>query len=60
MAAEFETNLFSTSPVYSGDEVILKITDDKVIVMNKQFKTIAVHDRIYEKNKESMKVVSLP
>lgn len=53
--AEFETNLYSTSPVYSGDEVILKITADKVIVMNKQFKTIAVHDRIYEKNKESMK-----
>jgi transposase len=52
---EFETNIYSTSPAYSGEEVILKITADKVIVMNKQFKKLVIHDRIYGKNKESMK-----
>lgn len=52
---EFETNIYSTSPVYSGEEVILKITANKLIVMNKKFKMIVVHDRIYDKNRESMK-----
>lgn len=53
--AEFETNIYSTSPAYSGKEVILKITADKVIVMNKEYTVIVVHNRIYDKNKESMK-----
>ena len=53
--AEFETNIYSTSPAYSGKEVILKITADKVIVMNKEYTVIVTHDRIYDKNKESMK-----
>jgi len=53
--AEFETNLYSTSPVYSGEEVVVKATADKVIIMNKDFKTIVIHERIYDKYKESMK-----
>ncbi|SKA86243.1 Transposase [Caloramator quimbayensis] len=53
--AEFETNLYSTSPVYSNEEVIVKATADKVIIMNKDFKTIVSHERIYDKYKESMK-----
>lgn len=53
--AEFETNRYSTSPVYSKQEVILKITAQEVIVMNKDYKIIVIHDRIYSKNKESMK-----
>lgn len=53
--AEFETNIYSTSPAYSGKEVILKITADKVIVMNKEYTVIVTHDRIYDKNKESIK-----
>lgn len=52
---EFETNIYSTSPAYSGKEVILKVTSDKVIAMNKEYNVIVTHDRIYGKNKESMK-----
>ncbi len=53
--AEFETNIYSTSPAYSNKEVTLKITADKVIIMNKEYSVIVIHDRIYDKNKESMK-----
>ncbi|WP_284679390.1 IS21 family transposase [Aceticella autotrophica] len=53
--AEYETNLYSTSPVYAGEEVIVKATADKVIIMNKDFRTIVTHERIYDKYKESMK-----
>ena len=52
---ELETNFYSTSPSYAGEEVILKITADKVIIMDKQFNTLVIHDRIYDKGKESMK-----
>jgi len=52
---ELETNFYSTSPSYAGEEVILRITADKVIIMDKQFKTIVIHDRIYDRGKESMK-----
>lgn len=52
---EFETNIYSTSPVYSGEQLILRVTANKVIVMNKDFKEIIIHKRIYGKNKESMK-----
>ena len=51
---ELETNFYSTSPSYAGEEVILKITADKVIIMDKQFHTIVIHRRIYDRGKESM------
>ena len=52
---ELETNFYSTSPSYAGEEVVLKVTADKVIIMDKQFHTIVIHDRIYDRGKESMK-----
>ncbi|KDR95711.1 hypothetical protein SAMN02745945_03037 [Peptoclostridium litorale DSM 5388] len=52
---EFETNIYSTSPAYSDEQLILRVTANKVIVMNKEFKEIIIHKRIYGKNKESMR-----
>lgn len=52
---EFETNLYSTSPRFASQEVMIKVTADKVILLDKQSNVIVTHDRIYDKHKESMK-----
>ena len=52
---EFETNLYSASPRFASEEIMIKITADKIILMDKEFNIIVTHDRIYDKHKESMK-----
>lgn len=52
---EFETNLYSVSPKFASQEVMIKVSANKVILMDKQFNVIVTHDRIYDKYKESMK-----
>ncbi len=51
---EFETNTYSTSPAYANKGVILKATATKIKLMDKDYKEITIHDRIYDKEKESM------
>lgn len=51
---EFETNLYSSSPRFASQEVVIKVTAAKVILMDKQSNVIITHDRIYGKYKESM------
>lgn len=52
---EFETNTYSTSPKHAMSEIIIKVTADKVILMDKQFNVIVTHKRLYGKHEESMK-----
>lgn len=51
---EFETNLYSTAPRFASQEIMIKVTANKVIPMDKQSNVIITHDRIYDKYKESM------
>ena len=50
----FETNLYSTAPEFAGREVWVKVTADEVAILNKDYKEIIKHSRIYGKNQESM------
>ena len=49
------TNTYSTSPKMARESVYLEITSDSVIVMDKKYKIIVTHPRLYGKGKESMK-----
>ncbi len=42
------------SPAFSGKEVWLKITHNRVHILDEDYKTIISHDRLYGKNYESM------
>jgi len=50
----FDTNLYSTSPKFASKRVKLEVTYNKVIPMDEEYNAIITHDRIYDKNKESM------
>jgi transposase len=52
---EFETNKYSSSPSYSSSALLIKATAKSIVVMNAKNEIIVVHDRIYDKCKESMK-----
>ncbi|AZR74210.1 hypothetical protein BBF96_12860 [Anoxybacter fermentans] len=45
---------YSASPAFSQSEVWVKITADQVIVLDKDYKVITSHDRLYGNQKESM------
>lgn len=45
---------YSVSPNYAKQEVWLKITHDKVYILNENYKTIVTHDRLYGDQTESM------
>lgn len=45
---------YSSSPDHAGDRVWLKITADKVYVMDTKHKTITIHRRLYGKDKQSI------
>lgn len=50
----FDTNSYSTSPKFASKRVKLEVTHNKVIPMDEEYNIITIHDRIYDKNKESM------
>lgn len=50
-----DTNKYSTSPKFVSQRVSLKVTHDQVIPLDKDYNEIIRHDRIYDKEKESMK-----
>ena len=45
---------YSISPAFSGKEVWLKITHNRVHILDEDYKTVISHDRLYGKNYESM------
>jgi hypothetical protein len=45
---------YSISPSFAGKEVWIKITVDKVIILDEDYKQIIAHPRLYGNNKESM------
>lgn len=51
---KFEKNTYSTSPQTSSTKIWIKVTSDKVIVLDKDFIEIVRHKRRYGKNEESM------
>lgn len=52
---KFETNSYSVSPKRASSEVWVKATYDKVHILDNEYNLIISHERIYGKNKESMK-----
>lgn len=50
----FESNKYSTSPKYALERIYLEVTYNKVTALSPSYKIIVTHDRIYDKNKESM------
>ena len=46
--------IYSISPSFAGKEVWVKITVDKVIIQDDDYKQIIAHDRLYGNKKESM------
>lgn len=45
---------YSVSPTYARQEIWLKITHDKVHMLNESYRTIITHDRMYGSQTESM------
>lgn len=45
---------YSSSPACAQDEVWVKLTADKAIVMDKDYQTIVIHERLYGNQRESM------
>ena len=51
----FETNLYSASPSYVGEEVKLRISAERLDILTKDFsRTISSHRRLFEKHAESI------
>ena len=51
----FDNGLYSSSPSSAGQEVWVKATADEVIIMNQEYQEVVAHDRLYGRQKESMK-----
>jgi transposase len=51
----FETNIYSSSPDLAGKEVWIKAGAFNLSILDDNFSHIQTHDRLYGKNKESMK-----
>ena len=51
----FESNLYSSSPKYAKETVYVKATSFDVTLLNKDYKVIENHQRLYGKGLESMK-----
>lgn len=45
---------YSSSPACAQAEVWVKLTADKVIVMNQDYQTVVIHERLYGNKQESM------
>ena len=51
----FETNLYSASPSYVGEEVKLRVSAERLDILTKDFsRTISSHRRLFEKHAESI------
>ena len=50
----FETNRYSSSPRHALTQVYIEVTSDSVTVMDKEYKKIASHNRLYGHGQESM------
>ena len=51
----FDNNLYSSSPRYAQETVYVKVTCDKVFILNQSYEVIMEHPRLYGKGLESMK-----
>lgn len=51
----FGNCLYSSSPALAGQEVWVKATASRVIILNQEYEEVVAHDRLYGKQKESMK-----
>lgn len=51
----FKNNLYSSSPKYAKETVYVKATSDTVTILNKDYKVIETHPRLYGNGLESMK-----
>lgn len=52
---KFDNGLYSSSPSLAGQEVWVKATAGEVIIMNQEYQEVVAHDRLYGRQKESMK-----
>jgi len=53
----FDSGVYSSSPSLAAQEVSVKATACKVIIMNREYQEVVVHERLYGSRKESMKWV---
>lgn len=51
----YDSKIYSTSPRYAGKEVWVKSTAHEIIILDEDYRLIQRHDRLYGKQKESMK-----
>ena len=51
----FDNNLYSSSPRYAQENVYVKVSSDKVWILNQSYEVIMEHKRLYGKGLESMK-----
>lgn len=51
----FNNRKYSSGPQYAQRELMVKADAFSVVIMDEQYKTVQVHDRLYGEQKESMK-----